>query len=270
MTTSSGRSAHDSLSHQVTSAVEFDRLFAREAVDNAFSDLVHRVDPHLPAGLGPFSFLCTGLVHHISEQLALRQGQVLADLGCGPGGPGLWLAGQAQAVLTGIDFSAVAVAAARNRAAQLPVSATFSVADLSSLPLPGQSVDRALSLDALQYVPDHAKAAREALRILKPGGRLVLTGWQPRIPGDERLPTRHRHTDWDRVLRTAGFTDIRTADDPSWDTAYQEIYRQALALPSESGTALAGLQGEAHRRLPTAHLLRRIAVTADRRRTVAG
>ncbi|MFF2101200.1 hypothetical protein [Streptomyces sp. NPDC058202] len=66
------------------------------------------------------------------------------------------------------------------------------------------------------------------------------------------------------MLRAAGFTDIGTADDPAWDTAYQEIYRQALAVPSEKGTALAGLQDEARRRLPTAHLLRRIAVTALR------
>ncbi|MFD0069208.1 hypothetical protein ACFV99_17005 [Streptomyces sp. NPDC059944] len=66
------------------------------------------------------------------------------------------------------------------------------------------------------------------------------------------------------MLRAAGFTDIGTADDPSWNTAYQEIYRQALAVPGGRGTALAGLQGEARRRLPTAHLLRRITVTAVR------
>ncbi|MCX4920046.1 class I SAM-dependent methyltransferase [Streptomyces sp. NBC_00687] len=264
MTTSSDRPEHATRSHQVTSAEEFDRLFARERADNAFSQLVHRVDPHVPPGLGLFSFLCTSLLHHISEQLHLQEGQMLADLGCGPGGPGLWLAGQARAALTGIDFSAVAITEARNRAAHLPVPAVFSVADLASLPLPDESVDRAVSLDALQYVPDRTTAARQALRILKPGGRLVLTGWQPRIPGDERLPARHRHTDWHSVLGAAGFTDISTADDPAWDTAYQEIYRQALAVPSQRGTALAGLQGEARRRLPTAHLLRRIAVTALR------
>lgn len=261
---SSDRPEHAIRSHQVTSAEEFDRLFAREGADKAFSQLVHRVDPHLPPGLGPFSFLCTSLLHHISEQLQLQGGQMMADLGCGPGGPGLWLAGQARAALTGIDFSAVAIAAARNRAVHLPVPAVFGVADLASLPLPDEGVDRAVSLDALQYVPDRTTAAREALRILKPGGRLVLTGWQPRTCGDERLPARHRHTDWHSVLGAAGFTDICTADDPAWDTAYQDIYRQALAVPSERGTALAGLQGEARRRLPTAHLLRRIAVTALR------
>lgn len=45
---------------------------------------------------------------------------------------------------------------------------------------------------------------------------------------------------------------------------YQGIYRTALALHAAPGTALGGLQGEARRRLPTAHLLPRVAVTAIR------
>ena len=51
---------------------------------------------------------------------------------------------------------------------------------------------------------------------------------------------------------------------PAWDAAYQGTYRTALTLNTEPGTALAGLQGEARRRLLTAHLLRRVAVTAVR------
>ncbi|MEV6408979.1 class I SAM-dependent methyltransferase [Streptomyces bobili] len=163
------------------------------------------------ADLDLFSFLCADLLHHIARQLDLHPRQTLADLGCGRGGPGLWLASRAHAALVGIDFSPVAIAQARHRAVPFATDAAFAVADLTRLPLTGQCVDRALSLDALQYAPDRVAAARQALSILKPGGRLVLTGWQPHTPGDERLPPRHRHTDWTRVLHTAGFTDGRLA-----------------------------------------------------------
>ncbi|MEV8037527.1 class I SAM-dependent methyltransferase [Streptomyces sp. NPDC086182] len=116
-------------------------------------------------------------------------------MGCGRGGPGLWLAARAHAALVGIDFSPVAIAQACHRAAPFAADAAFAVADLARLPFTGQCVDRALALDALQYAPDRVAAARQALRILKPGGRLVLTGWHPHTRGSERLPPRHRHTD---------------------------------------------------------------------------
>jgi hypothetical protein len=92
----------------------------------------------------------------------------------------------------------------------------------------------------------------------------VLTGWHPHAPGDKRLPPRHRHTDWIHGLRAAGFTSVHCATAPTWDIAYQGIYHTALTLHAEPGSALAGLQGEARRRLPTAHLLRRVAVTGLR------
>ncbi|MCX4853706.1 class I SAM-dependent methyltransferase [Streptomyces canus] len=264
MTKPSDSRTTDTAGHQSTSASEFDRLFGSEAHDSTFTTIARLVDPDLPPGLDLFSFLCADLLHHVARQLDLHRQHVLADLGCGRGGPGLWLVSASHASVIGIDFSAVAIDQARHRAEGLPVDASFAVADLSSLPLADHCVDRVLSLDALQYAPDRADAARQALRTLKPGGRLVLTGWHPRTPGDERLPERHRHTDWLQVLRTAGFTDVHCASAPGWDAAYQGIYRTALTMQAEAGSALAGLQGEARRRPPTAHLLRRVAVTADR------
>ncbi|MGP4092261.1 hypothetical protein [Streptomyces sp. KR55] len=55
------------------------------------------------------------------------------------------------------------------------------------------------------------------------------------------------------MLRAAGFTDVHCAGAPAWDAAYQGIYRAALTMHAEDGTALAGLQGEARRRLPTTY-----------------
>ncbi len=50
----------------------------------------------------------------------------------------------------------------------------------------------------------------------------------------------------------------------AWDTTWTRIYRIALSLGDPGkDTVLAGCQDEAHRRLRTAHLLRRVAITAE-------
>ncbi|MBV7674168.1 methyltransferase domain-containing protein [Streptomyces halstedii] len=244
---------------------EFDALFHGEARSGGFSRVTQIVDPALPPEAEPFSFLCADLLHHIATELVLKEGEMLADLGCGRGGPGLWLARAAHADLVGIDFSPVAVAQARQRATDYAMKGTarFVVNDLTTTGLPRASVAAAVSVDALQYADNRAAAAQEARRILRPGGRLVVTGWHPLSPGDPRLPERHRHSDWPTVLHATGFTAVRCHARRAWTDAYQNIYRVALQLGDPGpDTALAGLQSEARRRLPTAHLLRRVAVTA--------
>ncbi|MGW6456940.1 hypothetical protein ACWF94_13630 [Streptomyces sp. NPDC055078] len=65
------------------------------------------------------------------------------------------------------------------------------------------------------------------------------------------------------MLHAAGFTAVQCHARPAWSDTYQNIYRVALQLGDPGpDTALAGLQSEARRRLPTAHLLRSVAVTA--------
>jgi ubiquinone/menaquinone biosynthesis C-methylase UbiE len=244
---------------------EFDTLFHGEARTGGFSRVARIVDPALPPEVEPFSFLCADLLHHIAAALALEEGGVLADLGCGRGGPGLWLARAAHADLIGVDFSPVAVAQAQERATTYEMKGTagFVVNDLTTTGLAPASVSAAVSIDALQYAGDRAAAAGEARRILRLGGRLVVTGWHPLSPGDPRLPERHRHSDWPAVLRAAGFTAVECHARPAWSDTYESIYRVALQHGAPGpDTALAGLQSEARRRLPTAHLLRRVAVTA--------
>jgi hypothetical protein len=46
-----------------------------------------------PAGeVEPFSFVSAALLGHLARALGLSPGETLVDLGCGRGGPGLWLA----------------------------------------------------------------------------------------------------------------------------------------------------------------------------------
>jgi hypothetical protein len=90
----------------------------------------------------------------------------------------------------------------------------------------------------------------------------VLTNWQPKVPGDARLPTRLR-IDWPRLLRGAGFGDVGVEAQPEWHDLYTRVYRVAIDLGDpRDDSGLARLQDEARRRLPEAGLTRRVVVTA--------
>jgi ubiquinone/menaquinone biosynthesis C-methylase UbiE len=220
--------------------------------------------PELPPEVEPFSFVSAALLGHVARALRLSPGQTLADLGCGRGGPGLWLARETGVSLVGVDFSPVAIDQATHRAALfgMTAAARFVVGDLTNTTLPDTHADAVVSIDALHFAASPPAAAAEVRRILRPAGRLVLTNWQPKVDGDARQPARSR-INWSRLLRGAGFTDVDVAEQPEWHDLYTRVYRTALDLGDPGDDSrLASLQDEARRRLPLADSLRRVVVTA--------
>jgi ubiquinone/menaquinone biosynthesis C-methylase UbiE len=245
------------------SAAEFDQAFSASA-----SPGIRRVwelaEPGLPAQVEPFSFVSAGLLRHVLQAAGLAPGETLADLGCGRGGPGLWLAQAAGASLVGVDFSPVAVEQATHRAALFGLAgrARFAVGDLIRTGLPAAAADAATSIDAFHFAADPAAAAAEARRILRPGRRLVLTNWQPKAPGDSRLPGRAR-IDWPPLLRGAGFASVQMEARPEWHDTCTRVYQVALSLGDPGDDALlADLQHEARQQLPLAGLKDRVVVVA--------
>jgi ubiquinone/menaquinone biosynthesis C-methylase UbiE len=246
---------------------DFDEGFAASAASDGLRRVWQAAEPELPVDIEPFSFLSVELLDHLSRALALAPGQLLVDLACGRGGPGLWLARAAGASLTGVDFSSVAVEQATARADLFGLGdrARFVVGDLTATGLPDATADAAVCVDAMHFPAEPAAAAAEVARILRPGGRLVLTNWQPRSPQDSRLPPRLRHRAWGPILEQAGFTDVRVEARPEWHDVFTRVYRTALDAGDPAGdTALADLQDEARRRLETADLVDRVVATGTR------
>lgn len=258
---------HDDLSSAEASgptAADFDQAFSAAGASPGLRRLWELAMPDLPPQVEPFSFVSADLLRHVAQNLDLWPGQLLADLGCGRGGPGLWLAKQARISLVGVDFSPVAVEQATRRAALsgLAGQARFVVGDLSHTGLADASVDAAVSIDAFHFAADPAAAAAEARRILRPGRRLVLTNWQPKTSGDTRLPGRIRIT-WPPLLRNAAFTDIEIQAQPGWHNQWTRICQAALDLGDPGDDApLADLQREARNRLPLADLVHRVVIIA--------
>lgn len=117
-------------------------------------------------------------------------GETVLELGAGPAGVGLQAARAVtpggRVVITDVAPAMLEIARARARARALD-AVEFEAADAVSLPLPDASADAALCRYALQAMSDPARALREMLRVLRPGGRLALAVWgrADRNPGIE-------------------------------------------------------------------------------------
>jgi ubiquinone/menaquinone biosynthesis C-methylase UbiE len=156
------------------------------------------------------------------EELDIRPGQTVLDLGCGPGTDlsALAEAATATGTVVGIDHDRATVDAARDRTAK---QSTVSVrlGDIHDLPLPDRTADRARTDRVLQHIADPVQALREIRRVLRPGGRLVMGE-----PDWDTLTIDHPDSDLSRAY-TRYVTDnvIRNA----------RIGRQLARLAAEAG-----------------------------------
>jgi MPBQ/MSBQ methyltransferase len=115
----------------------------------------------------------------------LPPGTTVLDVGCGIGGSSRILARDYGFHGTGITISPQQV----RRAQELTppgVSAQFQVDDALALSFQDASFDVVWSIEAGPHMPDKAQFARELLRVLKPGGILVVADWNQR--DDRQLP----------------------------------------------------------------------------------
>ena len=55
----------------------------------------------------------------------------------------------------------------------------FQLADAEALPFGDSSFDVVMSTFGVMFTPDHRRAAREMLRVLRSGGRVAMANWTP-------------------------------------------------------------------------------------------
>lgn len=181
-------------------------LYARQAGSETHRDIFREVyGAEYPEDVQPLSFITRTLLRRIAKAVAAGPGQTIIDLGCGRGGPGLWIARETGASVVGIDISPVAIEHANRRAADfgVPGRARFEVGDLKQLQFPAAQFDAAMSVDVLFLLaPNTLAALKEFARVLKPGARFAFTNWdRDRSPPGYPSPV----SDHRALLREAGF-----------------------------------------------------------------
>jgi len=109
----------------------------------------------------------------MSELVGDVNEQRLLDLGCGDGLLISMLAARGARVV-GMDVDDRMLQAARGRTTRGGVRAHFVQGRIERLPFPDASFDVVIAVTVFCLLPDRAAAIREAVRVLRPGGRLVL------------------------------------------------------------------------------------------------
>ena len=99
------------------------------------------------------------------------------DAGCGTGFLALEMAARGHRV-TAVDLAPAMLAEARRKAARRGASIQFEEADAEQLPFPPGSFDLAISRHLLWTLPHPEAAIDEWIRVLRPGGRLVVVDGQ--------------------------------------------------------------------------------------------
>jgi SAM-dependent methyltransferase len=100
----------------------------------------------------------------------LCAGQDVLEAGCGEGYGADLLASVARRVVA-VDYDAATVAHVRDRYPRVAVLA----ANLAALPMPDASVDVVVNFQVIEHLWDQPQFVRECLRVLRPGGRLLMS-----------------------------------------------------------------------------------------------
>ena len=130
---------------------------------------------------GDFAIIGTTLQivgESLAEAADIRAGEHVIDVAAGNGNATL-AAARRFAHVTSTDYVPALLEKGAARAKAEGFNVVFQVADAEDLPFKDRSFDVALSTFGAMFTPDHARPAREMLRVVRHGGRIVLANWTP-------------------------------------------------------------------------------------------
>lgn len=113
----------------------------------------------------------------VMDALALSGGERLLDVGCGTGELARVAVQRIRGLrVVGIDAAPAMIAVGRKKLLGAP-QVTFEIGRAEALPFGDEQFDTVVSASMLHHAQDPDRVLRECLRVLRPGGQLVVVDW---------------------------------------------------------------------------------------------
>ena len=115
------------------------------------------------------------------NRVAIVPGDRILDIGCGSGRHMAETARRTGTLTVGTDINRKDLLDARNRMAFLEEIGAIhgrwdlGISDITALPFPDNTFNLVICSEVLEHIPDHKTAVKELVRVLKPGGELVVS-----------------------------------------------------------------------------------------------
>jgi ubiquinone/menaquinone biosynthesis C-methylase UbiE len=129
---------------------------------------------------GDYADVCDRMIPELGARLValanVRAGDAVLDVATGSGNAAL-PAARAAAVVTALDITPALLAIGAERASAAGLDIDWVHGDAQALPFADASFDRVMSCVGVQFCADRAAAARELVRVCRPGGCIALIAW---------------------------------------------------------------------------------------------
>ena len=160
----------------------------------------------------------------LAQKINLMPSDKVLDAGCGVGGSAIYLAGKYNCSVHGITLSKnqADFAKAKAKEKNLGEKVIFSVADFTKMPFPDESFDVVWAVESVCHANDKKEFLKEAFRVLKKGGRLIIADFFRTMDKPDKLQD-NLLTNWGKSWAVPHFEYIRNFEEISVETGFTSV-----------------------------------------------